>query len=474
MDSFEDDGVFWLPENEADQRTGRLKFDPVEGATLQLLGAFDDLMTQFNPQPGTVRINGVAGKRYLTLDGCFRTNTTHEMPGITKQSYYVGRIITDHLFAKDEGLTFDRCAVSFDQLPAWIRRSGVTVELEAPKDTETPDHIKIDFKTLDDEAAQLEGDEKLSLKSTWALGGDNITETHLSQGTHLELQYPSARPLESVLDDVKHLQDLLTLTTTAPTVPIDITLWRKDISREGRSAEDRPQAMSFYAGQPVERLRLDRPQSPANILFQFQNIGGLPTIARWIKVARRYRIVSGSLLSIRYASGMYGENRFQNVISAAETFHRLRFSNEIMPIEEFKRFRRELIRAVPKEHRSWLGNQLQYSNEPRLKHRLDEMVQHAGEGFAALQVETDQWVTVVAESRNRLTHIDEEQAIEFKSGDLYFLAESVFILVMLCLFRECEVSDDVLAAIGESGSIQFLRGKMTEIIPRLYAQVVRN
>lgn len=142
MDPFEDDGVFWLPENEADQHTGRLKFDPVEGATLQLLGAFGGLTTQFNPQPSRLRIHGVAGRRYLTLDGCFMTNTTHEMPGITRQSYYVARIITDHLFDADEALTFDRCSVDFDQLPTWVRRSGVNVKLEAPSDTQRPNRIR--------------------------------------------------------------------------------------------------------------------------------------------------------------------------------------------------------------------------------------------------------------------------------------------------------------------------------------------
>jgi hypothetical protein len=71
-------------------------------------------------------------------------------------------------------------------------------------------------------------------------------------------------------------------------------------------------------------------------------------------------------------------------------------------------------------------------------------------------------------------HHDVEQSIDFQSGDLYFLTESVFALVMLCLFRECEVPDTVLAAVGDSGSIAFLRGKLAEIIPRLCAQINRR
>lgn len=474
MESFEDDGVFWLPGKENDQRTGRLKFDSIEGASLDLLGAFGDLKDQFNPEPQTLRIHGVAGKRYLTLDQCFMTNSTLEMPGINRQTYYVGRIITNHLFGDSEALTFDKCSVSFDQLPTWIRRSGVRVQFEAPTKTQIPNQIKIEFNEQPDEIAELDANQELKLRSTWALGGDNITETQLRQGVYLELAYPGARSLEESLDDVKHLQDLLTLATATPAVPLEITLWRKDITREIRAGETRPQDMSFYAGQLAEKVRLGEPQSPGHVLFQFQDIGGLPTIARWIKVARQYKTVLGSLLSIRYASGLYVENRFHNVVSAAETFHRLRFSNEVMPKHDFKQFCRGLIRAVPKEHRNWLGNQLQYSNEPRLRHRLAEMVGHAGESFRTIYAESDAWVTVVTESRNRLVHHDEEQVIDFQPGDLYFLTESIFALVMLCLFRECEVPDDVLAAVGDSSSIHFLRGKFAEIIPRISAQVTKR
>jgi hypothetical protein len=232
--------------------------------------------------------------------------------------------------------------------------------------------------------------------------------------------------------------------------------------------------MNYYAGQLAEGVRLDAPQSAGRILFPFSAIGGLPTIARWVKVARQYQTVVGSLLSIRYAAGLYTENRFNNVISAAESFHRLRFSNELRPKDEYKQFVSELVKLVPKEHRGWLNNQLQFSNEPRLKSRLAEMATYAGEAFTALYDDPDAWVQVVTESRNRLTHHDKDRAIDFKSGDLHFITESVFTLVMLCLFRECEMDDKALTAIAESGSIRFLRAKLTEIIPRLHEQVKRK
>lgn len=476
MESFEDDGVFWLPDKETERRTGRIKFDPAEGATLNIMGGFGDLTDQFNNQARLLRIHGIAGKRYLTLDNCMNSNSTFEMPGISQQTYWVGQIVAGHLFPDDEPLTFDKCAVTLDQLPAWVRRSGVQVKMETPTpELGPPDRIIIEYTQLQDETTQVD-DEELKLSTSWALTGDRITTTALNQDTTLEITYPTARSLESILADIKYLQDLLTLATTVPTVPMEIALWREDIVVEypfgaPTPQEPRLQAMTYHASQLAERARQAEPQSKARVLFQFQDIGGLPTVARWIKVAREYHTVVGSLLSIRYAAGLYVENRFNNVISAAESFHRLRFSNDLRPKDEYKQFVHELVKLVPKEHRNWLGNQLQYSNEPRLRHRLSEMAEYAGAAFAALYDDPDAWVTVVTESRNRLTHHDEERAIDFRAGDLVFLTESIFTLVMLCLFRECAMDDKALTGISGSGSSQFLRGKLTEIVPRVLEQV---
>jgi hypothetical protein len=316
-------------------------------------------------------------------------------------------------------------------------------------------------------------DEELRLSSTWQLGGNNLTETYLNQDVYLELKYPTAQPLERVLDDVKHLQDLLTLVTAAPTVPEDITLWREDIAHDVPTGERRPQAMTYYAGQLAERVRLDAPQSSEKVLFQFKDIGGLPTIAQWVMAARDYRTVLGSLLSIRYSAGLYVENRFNNVISAAESLHRLRFPNEVMPQEKYDERIAEILSDVRKSRQKWLKYKLKYTNEPRLWDRLDALVKYAGTAFAALYDDPEPWITVVTESRNRLTHHDKDRAIDFQSGDLPFLAESVFVLVMLCMFKECEVTDDTLTAIGKNSSIQFLHTKLAEIVPRLHAQVAK-
>ena len=451
MEAFDDEGVFWLPGKKADQRAGRLTFDPAEGATLTITGVFSDIDEQSNDQTRMRRVHGITGRRHLTLDGCFNTGTNFETPGAPHQSYYVSRFITDALFDESEELVFDKCRVAFDQLARWINAPGVKVSSQS--------QLQLEFEPPHDETVKISDEEELTLTSKWVVvDSDYITKMSLAQGTYLELKYPAARSLDKILGDVKYLQDLLTLATNGPTAPLQITLWQAG------------KEMKYYEGQLAERVRLDAPQA-AGILFELSDIGGLPTIAKWVNVAREYHIVMGSLLSIRYASRLYVENRFNNVVSAAETFHRARFSNQIRPRAEFRQFFRELVAAVPEENRDWLRAQIQFANEPRLRDRLTEMTAYAGKAFTVIYGEPEPWVRVVTETRNRLTHHDQRRALSFEAGDLYFLTESVFMLVMLCLFRECQMDDKTLSAIAGSGSTQYLRTRLTVVIPRLYAEI---
>jgi hypothetical protein len=468
MKPFEGEGVFWLPHDDEYQLAGKVTFDPIEGATLSLFGAFDGLNKQ-NVEYPTMRIHGVAGKRYLTLDKCFLADTAHEVPGITRQTFHVGVIITGHLFDEDAALIFDEVSVTFDQLPQWIGRTGVTVDYNLRQGEQTADEVDIDFRQLGDEVVQLDEFE-LRLGSSWGLRGDHITNTQLIQGTYLTLTYPVPQALKMILDDLKALQDLLTLAIDAPVVSEEVTLRCKDITYESGSVAGRPKSLSYYAPQLAERVRLEKPQPPGHILFGYQEIGGLNTIARWLVVARTYDIVLGWLLSIRYATGLYVQNRFHNVVSAAESFHRLRFPKGLMPEADFQTFVDELVEAVPEEHREWLGRQLQFSNEPRLRKRLSQLARFAGPVFTSVVGKRDRWLTLVVTIRNRLTHHDKDRPITFEDGDLYFLAESVYTLVMLCLFRQCGVADDVISGIGDSMNMQFLRQKLAGIVPRLQAQ----
>jgi hypothetical protein len=251
-------------------------------------------------------------------------------------------------------------------------------------------------------------------------------------------------------------------------VPLEeITLTSEDVEYEVQGRH-RPKSIGYYAALPSSRIVAEKPVKNYEMLTTYEQLGGIEGVHKWLHVSRQFGRALSSLLSIRYARQIYAENRLQNSVGAAETLDRLRFDNFLTPPIEYKAFKKKLVKYVPSEHRDWLHRQLEYSNEPRLKQRLARLATHAGDPFPIIVGgDVDSWVEVVSKARNRLAHYDEEQESPFSAGDLYYLSESLLILVMLCLFVESGVPQEYLNGIAENQRVLFLRRRLAQVVPRL-------
>ncbi len=476
MEHFDYEGVFWDSEKPDFQLNGRLIFNPLDGITLKIFGTFTEISESFSAVAPTVRrIHGVANRVFMTLVGCQSVGTNLEMPGITREEYRVYCVLSGAHFALDDDLRFDEVSASYDQLARWVHKSGIQISFETPSpELENISAINARYVTQP-EVIEHVGDQELKIAFSWATGGDGLTRFHISQDTNLCLKYPELKSLNEILTDTNGFQDLITLAVDAPTVPDSITLWRTGLDREIAPGRSVPQAVELFIVNAAEQVRQESPQQPDRMFFLLDHIGGLETVGRWIGVSRQFRIVLGNLLTIRYSARLYEENRYQNVISAAETFHRMRFPNYVMPATEFKPYRRKLIKvvraAVGKKSAAWLANQLQFSNEPRLKRRLDVLTEYAGTGFAAIVGDVQTWSAVVVMLRNRLTHHDAGQNVKAAPGDLHFLTDTIYLLVMMCLLRECNVPDSVLENIQNSGRIRFLQANVARTLDEYRAHL---
>lgn len=475
MEPFEYEGTFWTVDELADEVGGRLSYIPAEGSTLSLTGTFihDPSIAFGDTSAKPIRINGFADGKALTLEHCILTNTTIGMGGTSIARYYVRYVFVGTLFGKGEEISFDDLMIRFDQLTHWIDRRPFTLSL----DSSEPDRLanvmssSITYRSPDLETGpMLEGEVRLG--SVQSITGDRITEMRIGHQAQLGLRYGEPRDLADLIIDINSLQDLITLGADTPTVPEEIVLRRVDITQERGDGTEIQIPIRMYCGNAVERIRREHPQ-PSEILLPFTRIGGIATVGKWVSISRQYRIVVGYLLSLRYATRLPEENRFTNAISAAETYHRLsiRFQNEVRSKVEYRAYRRKLIKAVRKfvgsNAANWVGDQLLFSNEPRLRDRLTELANHAGENFAAVVGDAATWASVVTTARNRLTHQDDSQPFEREIGDLTSLAESLYILMMICILKECDVTDEALADIPNVPRIHFLAAEIQSVVSRL-------
>lgn len=477
MDQFEYDGVFWSSESPDQKLAGRITYKPAEGAMLDLIGSFDEPDIAASVDGPTRRINGIAGAKDLTLDGCVARGARLEGPGMLRQEYYAPVVLAGVHFGPEDTLDFESVTLDFDQLAFWINRStfGVSIQTSIPHDFSTATKISIESEVPPAETDNT-GEVEVRLSSAWSLSGDRITEMRLSRTPRITLNYGRRLPLLEIITDINGVQDLITLAMDAPAVPTIIELRRSDISAQTGPGRDMELPVEAYWANIAEYVRRTTPSS-GTMFFSFDQINGLTALARWISVSRQYRLVLGLLLSIRYSQRLYDENRYTNAISAAETFHRMRFDNELRPAAEFKSYKRKIASAVKsalgRKARDWINGQLAYSNEPRLRERLVEVANFAGPSFASFVGDVATWSSVVALVRNRLTHHDLSQRIQRKPGDLSALTDSLYIATMLSLMRECELPDSIFDSFQSSKRMITVREELSEVVPRL-AQYLRR
>ena len=162
--------------------------------------------------------------------------------------------------------------------------------------------------------------------------------------------------------------------------------------------------------------------------FTCDGIGGLEGIKAWLKLASRYSVVIALLVSHWYVPPLYQEQRYFNAIVAAESLIRIR---------------------------------KQEQNIKNLKKELIDLAEKIETLFVPLVGDRGKWAGEVVRTRvNYVVHPGRQG-----SGDgyrQYLLSESIYLLVVLTLLRECGASDDALKKIQSHGHFRWLAEKLRE------------
>lgn len=300
---------------------------------------------------------------------------------------------------------FDSVTVEYDQLPYWISRSNFNVSMETTDPTDFSTLTKMAISSDVTPRESVSGDDfEMVLDAIMSIGGNRVTETHISRKPRLIINYNQRCSLDDIVTDINGIQDLITLAMDAPAAPTLIQLKRSDIARQASDGRVVQTPLDAYWLIFAEHVRQPKPTGTA-MFFGFDQLGGIGTAARWLAISRQYRLVLRLLLSIRYSQRLYEENRFANVISAAETFHRIRFPNEVLPAAEFKSNKRRIAKAAKTalgtSARDWVNSQLEHSNEPRLRQRLTIVAGYCGQSFAEFVGDVALWTSIVTLLRNR-------------------------------------------------------------------------
>ena len=405
MEPLDVDGLFWLVDKPDDKVAGRLRFDPTEGARLGLIGKFKDFVPSGRNPP--VRMNAIAGGRFFTLENCHFAGLRVEyagggQTGLTRHEYQSNLILAGLHWENHESLKFKNVLLHLRYLEQWVNQLNTLPSGYEGRSRNRP-LIVATFDELERKAVVPGAFGELGLTYGRATSGDKFLETTVRQNFFFDLRMTEVCSLDEVLNLCWLLQDMVTLGCDFPSALTDLAMEHPQQTSDTLAPKKLPikpymRAIGNYNGEPRGDIHSYR------MLFTFGDLGGIEGVAKWLEVVSRYRIAVGALIGNLYAPSPYSESSFFNACTAAEAFRRIQ-----------------------------LGEQhLNFAQE------LPVLAEQAGDTFKELVGDVDKWARRVVQTRvNIVVHRGLRGGAD--SYDIIWLADSLHLLVVLCLLGECGV-----------------------------------
>jgi hypothetical protein len=408
----------------------------------------------------------------VTLESCYSKGSSLGSPGVAESSYHANRMFLGH-HVESELQEFQSAEATFSYADGWVGHSGIKVEKDPWSDQSEPAPIYTATytPTARDEQPFTRGHIQLGYR--WQEKGDSLRSVSMRQWPVFATRYDEPHSLKTIMRDVRLLQNLMTLCVDAPVYLDKLILRHPDVHIFMLDGSD------SGAEQPIELVNSPIPyiapearkvRYPRQMLLTFEELGGLPTIARWLEIAPQFQRALNLLMSVKYAEQMFAENRLMNATYGAEAFHRLTQNERHMEPTQFQQLLNAYLESTPDEHHDWLRGKVEFGNDPPLVKRLTKLAARAAGAIRPTIGKMERWAWTLSQVRNALTHLNADSP-EFNGGDLVFLTESVYAVVRICMLLDCGVAIDTLTQKADSDTVYWYRSRLAQSIERVREQL---
>lgn len=459
MEPFTTQGTWWVP-NERRKRnaTGTLSYLPQTSGALEVFGKrLDDGSSYYIPV-----LYGDTRRGPVTLLDCsFETASTQVSSSSSAQTFSAAMIVVGAHVARNT--LFGQASIRMQYLDEWAR-IGRMEPLGALRDG----HPNVGSGFYYRQAPGLKASLADGTTITLGVGEEAfLGETTASlQSVHqFGARLSSAKSLDAVIDRyVRPLIDLLTLVVDQPSFLLSLKV-AKPPRPKGQPAAHydyydvglRTNAGSAAAQSLPLAMQLIRSDEFA---FDVQ-------LPKWFEVAEALGGIRGLVFVLRYAAEMSVENRFLNATTAAEALARVTITSTRTKINLKDQTTKDWIAHYPAGEQSIIKARLnQYINDPSLADRLNGLVDKAGVAFTFIVPDTAKWVKLVRDTRNDLTHQEGVPKVRISSRQMFVLAESVALLVILCFLVDLGFTpQDLQAKVLRPLRIRILRDEVRHTLP---------
>lgn len=450
MESLEFSGQWWIPAEPQRTVAGTLRFSPMQGFTMELVGAFKDV-TELQQTATYPLIIGVAPTRLVTLYDCMEAGTQLTFPGLITQRISPSYGFIGAHFADPSELNFHVMEAQFSYLADWTGISALQVSMQqrVPRGEKL---YEVSYALPPELKVEVPG-ASIGLSHSFRSEGDVLREITVRQSVSLRVEVANELFFEDWLARyVFPLRNFLSLATDRPNHITDILFYSKEKTMITSKGEVRPIPIRVVFRQPffepIEKRRL----SPFDMMFALDDVKDNfeLILTRWLELSEALAEPLDLFFAVQYDRRMHLGHQFLNVVQAAEAYHRQCIRNEVLPKDDHEKRVKAILSSVPAEHTIWLEDVLNYTNEPRLRQRLKDLIDRAGPAGVRLVGDVGRFIQRVLDTRNFLTHRDPDLADRAAHGaDLYWLTKKLSFILQASYLAELGLAVNQIAELFE-------------------------
>lgn len=428
-------GQWWLPGAEQSAVHGRLVFSQEEGGELDLAGQLADPSEAGKGSGIYPLIHGLTDDGPHTLIDCYRLRASLSLAQPPRyETIRVNQIVRDAFYGPEDMVGGTAVAVGLARLAAWIGDTGFEEEwnhaASAAQSADSPVFRLVSFR-LPELSARTADSRVVRLQHLLGIEGDGVSTRTLTQAFQLRVDAPhdSARvAVEILLDWASDLQDLVSV-ATGHTASFEFVHFFDPTGAGGAVDSGSGEVpLDFHAQWFAREDDGATRRRQLDLLFSFEQFGGIKGVARWLDVAARHRGALGRVMASRYMRSMFVSDRLLNCTAALESFDR---------------------------------DTIGYANSS-LRTRLLRCAELAGAPFEALVGDVERWAVSVVVERDEVAHHFGRHVR--KTGSTLYLSLSLYFLFVLCMLRESGASEQVVEAVPAHSEFRWLAPKVQAVI----------
>ena len=168
-------------------------------------------------------------------------------------------------------------------------------------------------------------------------------------------------------------------------------------------------------------------------------------------------LIKNNLAEVDFSLNFKYKNKFLNIIHALETFHRRFRKNEVLSYEEHSKKIKELITYIPEDDKQWVQEKLDFTNEPNLHQRIEELLEEAKNEMTEKMVSNkDTFIKETKNSRNYYTHYDQRlEKKALKGTELHTLTQRLRIILIIITLKETGIPKEIVDRVVAHRAIFF-------------------